>query len=170
MKLIRKKTLATLSLVSIGYVVGAVGGVTFAHAADLTLANFSSNCRNIRLVGSTLSAKCQTNAAKFIDASFDLKPVVTNSDSQLEWQLNPHENGNYTATTSNCSAVPVNGGTDQTRFTTLECDAFKIDGSVGHSRLLLDQYIENNDGHLVLRTDPHYPPCSQSNSVPSSEL
>lgn len=169
MKLIRKKSVVTLSILSIGYVVGCVG-VTSAHAADLTLANFSSSCRNVRLVGSTINAQCQAGTGEYIDASFDLEPVVTNSDSQLKWQLNPRENGNYTATTSNCSAVPVNGGTDKTQFTVLDCDAFKLNGSVGHSRLLLDQYIENVDGHLVLRTDPHYPPCAQDSPVPSSEL
>ena len=169
MKLIRKKSVATLSLLSIGYIVGAVG-MTPAQAADLTLANFSSSCSNIRLVGSTLNAQCQTSTGKFINASFDLNPVVTNSDSQLKWQLNPSEDGNYTATTSNCSAVPVNGGSDKTHFTVLECDAFKLNGSVGHSHLLLDQYIENLDGHLVLRTDPNYPPCPLGNSVQSSKL
>ena len=139
----------------------AVCGVASAHvaAADLTLANFSSTCTNVRLAGSLLTASCQTNAGNYVYASIDLEPWVTNTDSQLEWQLDPANNGHYSATTSHCTVVPVNGVRDKYRYTMLECDARKINGAMGHSRLLLDMYIENNNGNLVLRTDPHYPPC-----------
>ena len=169
MTFISKKYLIVSSALALSV---AFNGMASAQATttDVTIANFSSGCTNIQLDGSTLTADCQTNTGKLVKATFDLEPWVTNTDSQLEWQLDPTNNGHYTATTSHCAVVPVNGVRDKYRYTVLECNARKANGTMGFSRLLLDTFIENDNGNLVLRTDPHSPACkveSESSPVPA---
>ena len=158
MNFISKKYLILSSALALSI---AFNGIASAQATttDVTIANFSSSCTDIHLDGSTLTANCQTHTGKFVKAAFDLDPWVTNTDSQLEWQLDPSNNGHYTATTSDCAVVPVNGVRDKYSYTVLACKAQKANGTMGFSRLLLDMFIENDNGKLVLRTDPRSPSC-----------
>ena len=99
------------------------------------MGNFSQSSTDIKLVDSTLYAKCKKRDGSYIDSSINLNECVVNKDGTLGWA----NDGRYSLSSKECSIV---GGA------TLSCECSKIDGSYTRSDLNLDQKITNDDGFL----------------------
>ena len=95
---------------------------------------YFKTCRELKLIGSTLSGLCQDMRQRWKPTSLDLGGCITNNNGNLQTGGAAYQNS-----TKNCQLLA---------FKTLSCLSQTINGQWRRSSIFLDNHISNINGVL----------------------
>lgn len=109
---------------------------SFSPAEEFTFqqsSSFQETCRDIRIYGATLSARCLTERGSYVSTSIEIRGV-SNNNGILEYSRNERGRSSYQET---CNDIRVNGAN-------LSAQCRRADGSNNYTSIYLRDIVNNN--------------------------